>query len=79
MCVTESVCWCFFWVAVGISGAALGDWAPLTTTPPPGTHQACRGFRHLDQCEHQIGPQETKFQLFNSAPEPLFLCNCTRR
>lgn len=46
---------------------------------PPGAHRACRSFRHLDQCEHQIGPQETKFQLFNSAHEPLFHCNCTRR
>ncbi|XP_045056469.2 group 3 secretory phospholipase A2 isoform X2 [Desmodus rotundus] len=52
---------------------------PQGALKPQGTHQACRGFRHLDQCEHQIGPQETKFQLFNSAPEPLFLCNCTRR
>ncbi|XP_047618040.1 group 3 secretory phospholipase A2 isoform X3 [Phacochoerus africanus] len=46
---------------------------------PPGAHRACRSFRHLDQCKHQIGPQETKFQLFNSAHEPLFHCNCTRR
>ncbi|XP_039717957.1 group 3 secretory phospholipase A2 isoform X2 [Pteropus medius] len=44
-----------------------------------GVHQACRSFRHLDQCEHQIEPQETKFQLLNSAPEPLFHCDCTRR
>lgn len=46
---------------------------------PPGARQACRGFRRLDQCEHQIGPQKTKFQLFNDAREPLFHCNCTRR
>ncbi|KAM5311038.1 group 3 secretory phospholipase A2 isoform 2-T2 [Glossophaga mutica] len=52
---------------------------PQGVLKPQGTRQACRGFRHLDQCEHQIGPQETKFQLLNSAPEPLFLCNCTHR
>ncbi|XP_045390456.1 group 3 secretory phospholipase A2 [Lemur catta] len=46
---------------------------------PQGARRACRSFRRLDQCEHRIGPQETKFQLFNSAPEPLFHCNCTRR
>ncbi|KAM5200374.1 group 3 secretory phospholipase A2 isoform 3-T3 [Hipposideros larvatus] len=46
---------------------------------PQGAHQACHSFRHLDQCEHKIGPQETKFQLLNSAREPLFHCNCTRR
>ncbi|XP_055003561.1 group 3 secretory phospholipase A2 isoform X2 [Sorex araneus] len=46
---------------------------------PQGAHQACRGFRHLDQCEAQIAPRETKFQLLNLAPEPLFHCNCTRR
>nr|KAF6282656.1 phospholipase A2 group III [Myotis myotis] len=50
----------------------------------PGTggavaRQACRSFRHLDRCEYQIGPQETKFQLLNGAREPLFHCNCTRR
>ncbi|XP_042522125.1 group 3 secretory phospholipase A2 [Dipodomys spectabilis] len=42
-------------------------------------HQACRSFRYLDRCKHQIGPQETKFQLLNSARSPLFSCNCTRR
>nr|XP_006218127.1 group 3 secretory phospholipase A2 [Vicugna pacos] len=52
---------------------------PWQGLKPQGAHQACRGFRRLDQCEHQIGPQKTKFQLFNSAHEPLFHCNCTRR
>ncbi|XP_054450361.1 group 3 secretory phospholipase A2 [Pteronotus mesoamericanus] len=52
---------------------------PQAALKPEATHQACRGFRHLDQCEHQIGPQETKFQLFNSNQEPLFHCTCTRR
>ncbi|ELR47041.1 Group 3 secretory phospholipase A2 [Bos mutus] len=46
---------------------------------PQGVRQACRSFRRLDRCEYQIGPQETKFQLFNSARDPLFHCNCTRR
>ncbi|KAL6093363.1 hypothetical protein STEG23_023768 [Scotinomys teguina] len=41
--------------------------------------QVCRTLRHLDQCEHQIKPQETKFHLLNSAQIPLFHCNCTRR
>ncbi|XP_008839248.1 group 3 secretory phospholipase A2 isoform X2 [Nannospalax galili] len=44
-----------------------------------GAHQVCRSFRHLDQCEYQIKPQETKFHLFNSAQESLFHCNCTHR
>ncbi|XP_055480069.1 group 3 secretory phospholipase A2 [Psammomys obesus] len=44
-----------------------------------GVHRVCRSLRHLDQCEHQIKPQETKFHLLNSAQAPLFHCNCTRR
>ncbi|XP_045682748.1 group 3 secretory phospholipase A2 isoform X1 [Phyllostomus hastatus] len=52
---------------------------PQGVLKPQGTRQACQGFRHLDQCEYQIGPQETKFQLLNGAPEPLFLCSCTHR
>lgn len=44
-----------------------------------GARKVCRSFRHLDQCEYQIKPEEAKFQLFNSAQEPLFHCNCTRR
>ncbi|XP_040602771.1 group 3 secretory phospholipase A2 isoform X2 [Mesocricetus auratus] len=41
--------------------------------------RVCRTLRRLDQCEHQIKPQETKFHLLNSAQMPLFHCNCTRR
>ncbi|XP_060048717.1 group 3 secretory phospholipase A2 isoform X1 [Erinaceus europaeus] len=44
---------------------------------PPGAHRACRSLCCLDQCEHRIGPQETRFQLRNSAPSPLFHCDCT--
>ncbi|KAM4856759.1 group 3 secretory phospholipase A2 [Urocitellus parryii] len=57
-------------------------WAPhpvLQHLKPQGAHRACRSFRRLDQCEHQIKPQETKFQLLNSARGPLFHCNCTQR
>uniref|UniRef100_A0A8C6EUL4 Phospholipase A2 group III n=1 Tax=Marmota marmota marmota TaxID=9994 RepID=A0A8C6EUL4_MARMA len=57
-------------------------WAPhpvLQHLKPQGAHRACRSFRRLDQCEHQIKPQETKFQLLNSAHGPLFHCNCTQR
>uniref|UniRef100_A0A8C0JIM1 Phospholipase A2 group III n=1 Tax=Canis lupus dingo TaxID=286419 RepID=A0A8C0JIM1_CANLU len=46
---------------------------------PQDARRACRSFHRLDQCEQQIGPQETKFQLLNSAHEPIFHCNCTRR
>ncbi|XP_020035783.2 group 3 secretory phospholipase A2 isoform X2 [Castor canadensis] len=46
---------------------------------PQSAHRACRGFLHLDHCEHRIQPQETKFQLLSGAREPLFHCNCTRR
>ncbi|ELW66551.1 Group 3 secretory phospholipase A2 [Tupaia chinensis] len=52
---------------------------PQASLKPRGPRRACRSFRRLDQCEHQIGPQETKFQLHNAAQEPLFHCNCTRR
>ncbi|CAH6987677.1 Pla2g3 [Phodopus roborovskii] len=44
-----------------------------------GAHRVCRTLRRLDQCEHQIKPQETKFHLLNSAQMPLFHCNCTHR
>ncbi|XP_028726526.1 group 3 secretory phospholipase A2 [Peromyscus leucopus] len=44
-----------------------------------GAHRVCRTLQHLDRCEHQIKPQETKFHLLNSAQTPLFHCNCTRR
>ncbi|CAO2640359.1 Group 3 secretory phospholipase A2 [Lemmus lemmus] len=44
-----------------------------------GAHRFCQRLQHLDQCEHQIKPQETKFHLLNSAQTPLFHCNCTRR
>ncbi|XP_059131607.1 group 3 secretory phospholipase A2 [Peromyscus eremicus] len=44
-----------------------------------GAHRVCRTLRHLDRCEHQIKPQETKFHLLNGAQTPLFHCNCTRR
>uniref|UniRef100_A0A8C9PI63 Phospholipase A2 group III n=1 Tax=Spermophilus dauricus TaxID=99837 RepID=A0A8C9PI63_SPEDA len=57
-------------------------WAPhpvLQHLKPQGAHRACHSFRRLDQCEHQIKPQETKFQLLNSARGPLFHCNCTQR
>ncbi|KAG8521262.1 Group 3 secretory phospholipase A2 [Galemys pyrenaicus] len=52
---------------------------PQGALRPQGIRWTCRSFRHLDQCELQIRPQETKFQLLNSAPETLFHCNCTRR
>ncbi|XP_027980386.1 group 3 secretory phospholipase A2 [Eumetopias jubatus] len=52
---------------------------PQNGLKPQDARRACRSFRRLDQCKQQIGPQETKFQLLNSAHEPLFHCNCTRR
>ncbi|XP_032739343.1 group 3 secretory phospholipase A2 isoform X1 [Lontra canadensis] len=52
---------------------------PQNGLKPWDARRACRSFRRLDQCEQQIGPQENKFQLLNSAHEPLFHCNCTRR
>ncbi|XP_007952125.1 group 3 secretory phospholipase A2 [Orycteropus afer afer] len=52
---------------------------PRNGLKPKAAHQACRSFRHLDLCEHRIEPRETKFQLLNSAHQPLFHCNCTRR
>ncbi|XP_008140631.3 group 3 secretory phospholipase A2 [Eptesicus fuscus] len=56
-----------------------GHQGPPGALKPQVARQACHSFRHLDKCEHQIGPRETKFQLHNGAPEPLFHCNCTRR
>ncbi|XP_010602117.1 group 3 secretory phospholipase A2 isoform X1 [Fukomys damarensis] len=52
---------------------------PRGSKKPQGTRCACCSFHLLDQCTHQIRPQETKFQLLNSGREPLFHCNCTRR
>ncbi|VCW67723.1 unnamed protein product [Gulo gulo] len=52
---------------------------PQDGLKPRDARRACRSFHRLDQCEQQIGPQETKFQLLNGAHEPLFHCNCTRR
>ncbi|KAK2121402.1 Group 3 secretory phospholipase A2 [Saguinus oedipus] len=67
-------------VSPGLDEALTGLQGPQGGLKPQGAHHICRSFRrHLDQCEHQIGPQETKFQLLNSAHEPLFHCNCTRR
>ncbi|XP_062944327.1 group 3 secretory phospholipase A2 [Cynocephalus volans] len=57
----------------------LGFQDPQGGLKPQDARRACRSFHHLDQCEHQIRPQETRFQLLNSAREPLFHCNCTRR
>ncbi|XP_008708822.1 group 3 secretory phospholipase A2 [Ursus maritimus] len=56
-----------------------GIQGPQNGLKPQDARRACRSFRRLDQCEQQIGPQETKFHLLNSAHEPLFHCNCTRR
>ena len=65
------------------AGAAVrprcGTGLPSPLHLPPGVRRACRSFRRLDRCEHQIGPQQTKFHVFNSAQDPLFHCNCTRR
>ncbi|KAM8814511.1 group 3 secretory phospholipase A2 isoform 2-T2 [Rhynchonycteris naso] len=75
-------------VAFPRPGTAPKAWLEVTHSGLPGSQgvlkpqvarQVCHSFRHLDQCEHQIRPQETKFQLLNSAQEPLFHCNCTRR
>ncbi|XP_015418385.1 PREDICTED: group 3 secretory phospholipase A2 isoform X2 [Myotis davidii] len=57
----------------------MGHQGPPGALKPQVARHACRSFRHLDRCEYQIGPQETKFQLLNDGLEPLFHCNCTRR
>ncbi|XP_077016648.1 group 3 secretory phospholipase A2 [Tamandua tetradactyla] len=62
---------------LGVSHPGLQG--PQRDLKPWGSRHACRGFRHLDRCRHQIGPQETKFHVRNSANEPLFHCTCTRR
>ncbi|XP_017355056.1 group 3 secretory phospholipase A2 [Cebus imitator] len=67
-------------VSPGVDVALTGLQGSQSGLKPQSAHRVCRSFRrHLDQCEHQIGPQETKFQLLNSAHKPLFHCNCTRR
>ena len=75
MCVGLSLCQ----RAAGTSETLMRAGIPSPLPLPPGVRQACHSFHRLDRCEHQIGPQETKFQLFNSAGDPLFHCNCTRR
>ncbi|NXL85920.1 PA2G3 phospholipase, partial [Alectura lathami] len=44
-----------------------------------GLGRVCRGYRHLDRCEHRIAPHEVKYQLRNVDTRTLFHCNCTRR
>ncbi|XP_074869136.1 group 3 secretory phospholipase A2 [Carettochelys insculpta] len=49
------------------------------TLNPPVLERSCGCYRHLDQCEHKIAPQEVKYQLHNPDSRTLFHCNCTRR
>ncbi|KAM9219591.1 group 3 secretory phospholipase A2 [Leptosomus discolor] len=44
-----------------------------------GPGRACRCYRHLGKCQHQIAPHEVKYQLHNGGARTLFHCNCTRR
>ncbi|NXE29453.1 PA2G3 phospholipase, partial [Ardeotis kori] len=44
-----------------------------------GLGRACRCYKHLDKCEHQITAHEVKYQLHNAHTRTLFHCNCTRR
>ncbi|XP_029880661.1 group 3 secretory phospholipase A2 [Aquila chrysaetos chrysaetos] len=44
-----------------------------------GLGRVCRCYKRLDKCEHQIAPQEVKYQLHNVDTRMLFHCNCTRR
>ncbi|KAM6404083.1 LOW QUALITY PROTEIN: group 3 secretory phospholipase A2 [Rhynochetos jubatus] len=41
--------------------------------------RACRCYKHLDKCEHQIAPQEVKYQLYNMDTRMLFHCKCIHR
>ncbi|XP_074015884.1 group 3 secretory phospholipase A2 [Numenius arquata] len=60
---------------------------PCGATPVPaveghrqhGPRRVCRYYKHLDKCEHQIAPNEVKYQLHNAGTQMLFHCNCTRR
>ncbi|XP_054028784.1 group 3 secretory phospholipase A2-like [Dryobates pubescens] len=55
-----------------------GTWAPAVE----GSRQrgrACRCYKRLDKCEHQVAPQEVKYQLHNVGTRTFFHCNCTRR
>ncbi|XP_071619187.1 group 3 secretory phospholipase A2 [Heliangelus exortis] len=44
-----------------------------------GPGRVCRGYKRLDQCEHQIAPHEVKYHLHNAGTWTLFHCNCTHR
>ncbi|XP_032931884.1 LOW QUALITY PROTEIN: group 3 secretory phospholipase A2 [Catharus ustulatus] len=44
-----------------------------------GPGRGCRCNKHLRKCEHQIAPNETRYQLHNVDSRILLLCNCTRR
>ncbi|PKU38479.1 group 3 secretory phospholipase a2 [Limosa lapponica baueri] len=60
---------------------------PCGATPVPtlegrrqrGPRRVCRYYKHLDKCEHQIAPNEVKYQLHNAGTQMLFHCNCTHR
>uniref|UniRef100_A0A663DYB3 phospholipase A2 n=1 Tax=Aquila chrysaetos chrysaetos TaxID=223781 RepID=A0A663DYB3_AQUCH len=68
----------------GTLSPASARWCPvlgltLTTLLSSGLGRVCRCYKRLDKCEHQIAPQEVKYQLHNVDTRMLFHCNCTRR
>uniref|UniRef100_A0A8C3V0C8 Phospholipase A2 group III n=1 Tax=Catharus ustulatus TaxID=91951 RepID=A0A8C3V0C8_CATUS len=58
-------------------GVVLG--VLLTSPHSSGPGRGCRCNKHLRKCEHQIAPNETRYQLHNVDSRILLLCNCTRR
>ncbi|XP_063207213.1 group 3 secretory phospholipase A2 [Chroicocephalus ridibundus] len=64
-------------LATGCCGATLVP--AVKERRRPGLPRACRRYKHLDKCKHQIAPHEVKYQLRNTGTQMLFHCNCTRR
>ncbi|KAM6241931.1 group 3 secretory phospholipase A2 [Spheniscus humboldti] len=68
-----------------IRSSPAAEWCGATPVPAvegrrqQGLGRACRCYKHLDKCEHQIAPHEVKYQLHNVDTRTLFHCNCTRR
>ncbi|XP_064024887.1 LOW QUALITY PROTEIN: group 3 secretory phospholipase A2 [Pogoniulus pusillus] len=44
-----------------------------------GAGRACRCYKRLERCEHQVAAQGVKYQLHNVGTRTAFHCNCTRR
>lgn len=67
------------WGVQGLRLVGLLLGVPLTSPLSSGSGRGCRCKKHLAKCEHQIAPDEARYQLHNVDSRTLLHCNCTRR